>query len=540
VALLTLPQIAARLDDRFHLLTGGSRAALPRQQTLQALIDWSYELLPEAERTLLRRLSVFAGGWTLEAAEAVCADQVDGRWLIVDGSGRSGPSTINHQLSTHEVLDLLSALEEKSLVLVELRDGAIRYRMLETVREYAREKLKGSGELAVIRDRHRDWYLQLAEQFAATTERPEHAAWLIRMEAERDNLWAALAWCREAVDSKTVVRGQGSGVSSDKGARSGEAVFDAAGLPTDHGPLTTDVATAAEKGVRLALALLRFWIHRGHLAEGLRWLEEGLARSGHLSPALRAAAFLATAHLASSRGGRDQSRSLLRSARAEQERVVMLARASGTPAEIAAAVLVLAEIAKDMDDVDAAWELGQEARERLQALGDRLGLLRALAVVIGIALPRRDWEVARALLEERLAICREVGASEALVHTLGALGHLVRDQGDYAQARAFYSESLELRRKAGQWVALAQSFEDLAALARRGQQHERAIRLLGAGEAFCETLGARPPVAIDVEYERTVAEGRAALGEAAFAAAWAEGRAMSLDEAVEYALGEEG
>jgi predicted ATPase/DNA-binding SARP family transcriptional activator len=564
---LTLLQIAARLDDRFHLLTGGSRAALPRQQTLQALIDWSYELLPEAERALLRRLSVFAGGWTLEAAEAVCADQVD-------GSGRSGPSTTNHQLPTYEVLDLLGALEEKSLVLVELRDGAIRYRMLETVREYAREKLEAGaggaegggthevgrvppegragareagggpgpgrfgraadsggplpqagtrpakrvaapgegpgyppklgegpgpgGELAAIRDRHRDWYLQLAEQFAAAIDRPEHVTWLVRLEAELDNLRAALAWCREEAHA--------------------------------------DSESAAEAWLRLAHALNRFWLHRGYIAEGLQWLQGALGRSGPLSPALRAPAFLAAAHLASSRGGRDQSRSFLRSARAEQEEVLCLARVSGTPAEIAPAVLVLADIAHQMNDLDVASELWQEARELTQALGDRMGLLRALGMLGGIAWWRGDGEAARPLLEEQLALCRELGASETLVHTLGALGHLTRDQGDYAQARAFYSESLVLRREAGHWVALAQSLEDLAALDRREQQFERAIRLLGAGEAFCETLGARPPVALVDEYERTVAEGRAALGEAAFAAAWAKGRAMSLEAALECAL----
>jgi non-specific serine/threonine protein kinase len=377
----------------------------------------------------------------------------------------------------------------------------MRYRMLETVREYAREKLEGSGERAAIRGRHRDWFLQLAEQFAATADRPEHTLWLARLEAELDNLRAALAWCRQEADA---------------GSQS-----------------------AAEAWLRLVHPLAGYWLHRGYIAEGVQWLEGALACSDHLSPALRAPAFLAASHAAYSRGGRDQSQSFLRSARAEQEKVVMLARASGTPTEIAQAVLALAHIAQQMPDVDAAWTLGQEARERMQAVGDRMGLVRALGVLVGIALWHLHQEAARPLLEEQLALCRELGASETLVHTLGALGHLARDQGDCAQARSFYSESMVLRRETGHGVALAQSFEDLAALACREQQHERAIRLLGAGEAFCEMLGARPPVALVDEYERTVADGRAALGEAAFAAAWAAGRAMSLDDAVAYALEEE-
>jgi hypothetical protein len=155
-----------------------------------------------------------------------------------------------------------------------------------------------------------------------------------------------------------------------------------------------------------------------------------------------------------------------------------------------------------------------------------------------IALSRGDRRAARPLLEERLALCRELGESEALIHALGAMGHLERDDGDYARARSLYQETLVLRRRLGHQMALAQSLEDFAVLAGREQRAERAIRLLGAGEAFCETLGARPPVAVAAEYERTVAEGRAALGEAAFAAAWAAGRATALDAALDYALGE--
>ena len=134
---------------------------------------------------------------------------------------------------------------------------------------------------------------------------------------------------------------------------------------------------------------------------------------------------------------------------------------------------------------------------------------------------------------------REAGGAERLIHTLGGLGHLERDEGNYELARALYQESLILRRTVGHQLALAQSLEDFAVLAGREQRAARAVRLLGAGEAFCGTIGARPPVAARTDYERTVAEGRAALGEAVFAAAWAEGRAMSLDEALAYALGEE-
>jgi non-specific serine/threonine protein kinase len=530
---LTLPQIAARLDDRFRLLTGGSRVALPRQQTLRALIDWSYELLPEAERTLLCRLSVFAGGWSLEAAEAVCSDF--GVWILEFGLPATSkapgdrPSLSDpiqnpkSKIQNAEVLDLLSALEEKSLVLVEQREGAIRYRLLETVREYAREKLEGSGERAAIRDRHRDCYLRLAEQFAATSDRPEHTSWLVRLEAELDNLRAALAWCQEAADAHRAGRQAGCHAQGAPGLAPGLA-------PDDP----------AEAGLRLANALWWLWMNRGYLAEGQQWLEQALARSQEVPAPVRAAALLRAAHLASARG--DPARLIfLPAARHEHERALALVRQKGDRREIAYALVRLADVtAAGLDpDLDMAWSLCVEARQLFGELGDPSGLAGTLEWLAKIALERGDRQTARAVLEERLAICRKLGGSEALIHALGGLGHLERDEGDYARARAHYQESLLLRQELGHQIALAQALEDFAVLAGREQQHGRAIRLLGAGEAFCETIGAHPPVALAAAYERTVAEGRAALGEAAFAAAWAEGRAMSLEQAIEYALGEE-
>jgi non-specific serine/threonine protein kinase len=502
-------QIAARLDDRFKLLTRGARGALPRHQTLRALIDWSYDSLPEEAAALLRRLSVFSGGWTLEAAEAVCK-AVDSGWWLVDRSGNGndtdqgvpvgvGPTTSHYPPST-DVLDLLDGLVDRSLVLVDAVAEGLRYRLLETVREYARQKLDHSGELAAVRNQHRDWYLQLAEQVEAAASASERTAGLTRLEAERDNLRMALTWCQEAADADP---------------------------PSD----------VAEMGLRLAMALGIFWYTRGHLQEGLQWLEGALARGLAVPAEMRAIAYLKTAPLAFLCGHRDRSQSLVRQARQAQEEVLARARAAGEPHEIAKAILILAEMAAEMKDLDAAGPRGLEARERMAALGEQEGLARALRIVGEAAIAGGDTLTGRAVFEERLAVCRQLDESTFLVHALGALGHVVRDEGDYALARSLYIESLALRRKHNHRIAIAQSLEDLAALARREQQPGQAIRLLGAATAFCETLDAQPPVAIRAEYEHTMAEGRAALGEAAFAAAWAEGRAMSLDEAIEYALG---
>src|SRR5262249_16428140 len=213
---LTPAQIAERMDDRFRLLTTGARGAMPRHQTLHALIDWSYDQLPEPERVLLRRLSVFAGGWTLEAAEAVCAGRDEG-WGMRDESGQEPDRTHPSSLILHqsEVLDLLDSLVDRSLGVAEEQGDGLRYRMLETVREYALERLRdppegGSPEEQSVRARHADYYLDLARQACPFVEKLD-AAWLDRLELEHDNLRGALTFFaaqKETID-KAVQLGAG-------------------------------------------------------------------------------------------------------------------------------------------------------------------------------------------------------------------------------------------------------------------------------------------------------------------------------------------
>jgi len=227
VKVLTVEQIAARLDDRFRLLTGGSRTAVLRQQTLRAMMDWSFDLLSEAERVLFRRLSVFAGGWSLEAAEAVCS-----------GNG----------VDASDILDLLTQLVDKSLVITETRGGEARYRLLETVRQYSQDRLVEAKEAADIRRLHRDWYLDLAEEDKPRRLGLEKAPWLERLETEHDNLRAALEWSLGSGDPQA--------------------------------------------GLRLAVAAFRLW-WRGHFDEGRHWLEEGLAANDKSPSLLRAKALAA-------------------------------------------------------------------------------------------------------------------------------------------------------------------------------------------------------------------------------------------------------
>jgi non-specific serine/threonine protein kinase len=481
-SVLSPVQMLGALEQRFQFLVSRRRDVSPRHRTLRAAIESSYQLLEPPLQQFFARLSVFRGGWTLEGARAVCGEGAD-------------------------VLDHLEQLRGCSLIGVEERNGEVRYRLLETLREYGWEQLAAAGELTAARSRHCDWYLQLAEQADATAARPEQKEWLTRLEGELDNLRAALAWCQEQADSSPT--GQGAGASP-----------------------------GAETGLRLAVALWGLWTNRGYFTEGLQWLEGMLARGSQLPASLRALALLRAAHLADGRGDLERSRTFLEASRREYEQLLTLARGEGSRGDVARTLVSLAEVATQERDLEAAWRFCVEARPLVEELGEPVELAHLLGEMAGVALDRGDLEAARPLREESLAICRKLGVSGPLVHALGGMGHLERHEGNYPQARAYYQESLLLRRELGDRLAQAQSLEDLAVLASRQGEPERAIRLLGAAEAFCETLGARAPMAVPAEYERAVVEGRARLSEAAFAAAWAEGRGMSLEDAIAFALDE--
>jgi tetratricopeptide (TPR) repeat protein len=388
---------------------------------------------------------------------------------------------------------------EKSLVGYEPQRGEARYRLLETVRQYAWEQLGASGERDEIQQRHWEWYLQLAERERAAANLPEQRGWLLRPEREIDNFRAALRSCHEAVD------------------RTGDRA-------------------AAEAGLRLANALDWFWVCRGYLDEGLAALETALADSAALPAAVRAPALGTAGNVAAALRDGPRAQALRSQSRHAYETMLQDARLNGDRQEIATTVLSLLDTCVWLRDQDATLTYGREARQLMEELGDPIGLARALEAIAGVALQRGDPSTARPLLEERLEICRRLGTPSLLIHTLGGIGHLERDEGNYERARAYYQESLLLRREVGDKWALAQSLEDLAALAGKQGQTERAIRLLGAAAAFCETLGTSPPVAEAAPYQATVAEGRAALCEAEFAALWAEGRALSLDQAIDFAL----
>jgi predicted ATPase/class 3 adenylate cyclase len=503
VKALPVAKIAERLDDRFRLLTGGSRTALPRQQTLRALIDWSYDLLTEPEQTLLCRLSVFAGGWTSEAAEAVCADDDDrlagdrrpattdrfGRDTVGGrrASGRSAPgSPCQSVVGGPDVLDLLTALVEKSLVVYDEQEGQARYRLLETVRQYGRDRLLEAGEAAFVRDHHLVFFLQLATEAEPQLRGPEQARWIDCLEREYGNVRAALEW------------------AADSGAM--------------------------ELGLQLGGALWWFWWMRGYLAEGRERVTQLLGR-GELAAhtAVRAKALNCAGLLAFYQGDYEAARSFA------SESLPVL-RALGQPFGIAIALSLLGQLAENEGDLQKAHSLHEESLPLWQESGDLGGFALTLNSLGDVAHSQGDDEAAWAFHERALPIWRSWGDKVGIGMGLHRLGLAACLRGDAATARALYGESLRQFREIGHPAGIVDCLEGIAGLAAAQRQAERATRLLGAAEALREVRRAPRVPSRQADYEHTIADVRAALTEEAFTMVWAEGRAMTPEEAIAHAL----
>jgi predicted ATPase/DNA-binding SARP family transcriptional activator len=559
---LTVEQLLPRLDARFRLLTGGSRTALPRHQTLRATMDWSYELLSEPERALLRRLAVFVGGFTLEAAEAVCGDGGVGPWSLGLREGLTSKSSSepdappqrlrpNAQgLTPDGVLDLLSQLVDKSLVIAEEeRHGEVCYRLLETIREYSWERLVEAGEMETVRGRHREFFLQRAEEAAPKLQGPEQIAWLERLEREHDNVRAALEW---SLSEGRRQKAEGSQDSSE------------AGLPSAFCLLPSGPEAAA----RLATAIEPFWSRRGYFGEGRMWIARALNAAGNLSPELRGPLFLGAARLALLQNDHAAVRGYCEASQG-------ICRASGDQRGIATALGLLGAVAEREGDYASARSLREQILALREEIGSREETADALGSLGSVALKQGDLTAARSLFGSALAIVRELGRLAHVADWLLCLGHVARLEGNYEEARARYEESLTLARQLGARAIVGYGVSDLGLLlikqreyeAARGaleeglriwsevgnnagtvrcleamaqlawaqEEPQRAARLFGAAEALREVLQFPLPPVDRGDYECVPAIA-AALGEAAFAAAWAEGRTMTLEEAVRVAL----
>ncbi|MGI8553422.1 MAG: ATP-binding protein, partial [Dehalococcoidia bacterium] len=563
ISVLSVQQIAEGLNDRFRLLVGRSRPAVARHQTLRAAIDWSYVLLSDAEQHLFCHLSVFAGGFDLAAAEVVgdrgqgtgnrgqgredggqgtgvcpslSADRRPTSVAAIDTSSPPAsrvphPTPVRHPTpdtrhpSTSSVLDLLQHLIEKSLVLVEETQGAARYRLLETVREYAREQLAVSGESEPARHRHAEHYLTLAEQAEPHLIDATQMHWLRRLEEDHGNLRTALAW------------------------------FDG-----QH---------AAEPYVQLSVALWRFWHLQERLSEASGWLATALTYRQRIAPTLEAKVLGTAGMLAKELADYGRARILL-------EEGLALLRQLGDRPGIAAALSNLAGVAYEQSDFGRARDLYEESLALSREAGDRLRISSGLRDLGYVAHIQGDRSGARAFYEEGLALCREQGDAVTTTDFKNALGLLAFENDDNAAARAMFEANLttcealgyqygvglahvnlaQVARRTGDFrdahahlcavmrIAAAagtprgtsQQINFLATLAMDRGQPLRAARLMGAEATLIEAIGSGPNPWYRADFERAQAVSRELLGSPAFAAAWNEGATLPLERAIAYAL----
>ena len=507
VEVLAVTEIASRLGHSLKLLTDGGRTVVPRQRTLRGTLDWSYELLLEGEKKLFRRLSVFAGGWTLEASEAVAS-----------GEG----------VEEGEVLDLLSKLVEKSLVVVEpTAEGEVRYKLLEPVRQHALAKLKENGEAESARRSHAEHFLSLAEEAEPELFGPREVEWWTRLEEEHDNVRVALSWSLEGADS--------------------------------------------ELGLRLAGALRLFWLARGYYGEGRGWLDGALARDGGASVMARVKALGAASVVARRQGDLDRAKSaaeeglrlsaeagaggghdvafftnmlgLVSLLRGDPERAtklaeegLMLSREASDTECIGDSLLLLGHASRSRGDYARAKQFYEEGLALAREPWGGASLVSSCLNHLGwISLREGDLEQATALFEEAAALIREQ-RSEELLMPLCNLGWVALLGGDLGRAKALHNESLALCHEIGDKRYASYCLEGLACVAGVEGEAGRAARLFGTAEALLEAIGLPPATDQRTLEEPYLVAARSQLDVASWEASFAEGKAMTLEQAVEYAL----
>ncbi len=537
-------RMLAELSHRLTFLVGGARDLPARQKTLRSTIDWSHDLLTGDEQNLFRRLAVFVGGATLEVIETVCAIESD-----------------------RNVLETVESLVGKSLLQQQETNGVPRFAMLETIREYAGDRLRSAGEEERMRERHRDAFLSLAEVAEPKLLGAEQAAWLQQLEGEHENLRASFNWSLAEAEPKV--------------------------------------------GLRLCGALYQFWITRGHFFEGREWSTRALTKAGggaftperartltvagglarlqgdYPTARLRFEESLAISReLADQRGvassltglglvayaqgdypaadalheesleiGRKlgDPRGIAKAlrdlgsvaikqgnypaARARLEESLGLLRELGDRWGIAASLNNLGVVADDQGDYEASSARHEESLAIRRELGDRWGIAASLNNLGNLAFDQGDYQAARARHEETLAISRELGDQMGIANSLGNLGNDAYSQGDYAAAQALHSEGLAIRREIQDNLGIVVSLEGLVTVFVALGSSLRATRILGAAERLREKIGSPLPPTDRSEYDQIVAAARAKLSDdAAFDHAWQEGRALTLEQAIALAL----
>jgi predicted ATPase/serine/threonine protein kinase len=506
VKLFSPSAMRKRLASRLELVTGGSRDLPARQQTLRGAFDWSYDLLNAAEQTLFRRLSVFAGGCTLEAVEAVCNTKND---LGMD------------------VLEGMASLVDRNLIQqVEQAEDESRFAMLETIREYGLQKLAASGEESLTRRAHAAYCLVLAEEGACESAGAERSVSLDRLEIEHNNSRAALEWLAENGD--------------------------------------------AEWGLRLSAALFRFWETREYFAEGRDWLGKLLKLGGAMAPTkLRARALFAAGILATGQGDYGSADGLIRdslevarqlgdkhgiavslnalavnardrgevaASRSLSEEGLAVWREIGDSQAVARSLSNLASVVKLQGDYAEARSLYKECLSIFRELGDRVGAAWSLNYEGDVARDQGDATAARSLYEQSLAAFRELGDRWGTAGSLADLGNLALDEKNFAGANSLYRESLKLFKELDHKRGIARLLDCCACSAAAQSEPQRSLRLAGAAAALRQTIGAPLTPVEHIKLEESLEQARQALAGGEGVGAWLEGWAMPIEKAIETAL----
>jgi tetratricopeptide (TPR) repeat protein len=497
--------VLARLGNRLGLLTGGARDLPDRQRTLRATLDWSYALLSDTERLLFARLAVFAGGWPLEAAEAVCDVGDDA-----------------------EVIEHMSALVDKSLVQQRASDRhEPRFAMLETVREYALERLEQSGELGRLRRRHAAYFLKLAEEEERASQGPLQGVWLDRLETEHGNLRAALSWSL------------GSKGDTDMGLQLSGALSHFWYVREHHSEARMWLQRALERPSEATVARAKVLVgaarlawFQGELSRGNTLLEESLALYKILGDDVGTAfALLVLGRIAVSQGNRRRGATLV-------EEGLALFRQQGNVWGIARALIVLGDVALFEGEVDRATAKFQRSLGISRGLEDAEGIALSLLYLGRAAHMRGEAARSETLLKESLEVFRESGDSRGIAEVLLELGRVARARGDSARALGLCRESLVLSQGLDNKVYVAFCLTALAGIIQVTGDPARAARLFGTVEVLLESSGAVLNPRGRLEYDNDLDAARLQLGTIAFAQEWQEGRTMKIDRAVMEAMGD--
>ena len=467
LGVLSPQAISERLRARSPFVLSGVADLPARHRTLRAAVSTSYELLSPEQRAVFRWSAVFAGGFTSAAAGAV----------MVDGD------------EVQDLLPVLATLADKNLLQVsEDPDGQPRFRWLETIRSYAIDLLTLTGELPIARRRHAEYYLAVAEAAEPSLTGRNMSAALDTLEREYDNFRAVFHWALE-------------GEQDDLGI-----------------------------GLRVAGAMFRFWMVRGHLGEARQWLERAIPRSQELSPTIRARALNAAGVIAGMQADNDHAETWFQEGLA-------LWRQIGDTTRVAATIGNLGLVAENRQQLDRAAELFLESQALYEVAGDQRGI--AISLGARALLERQKGHVTEAvsLLEQSVVLFRELGDDRSLANSLANLGHSTLALGDAKRSVAYFSESLRLRESLGNTLDIAECLEGFAAIASIGGRPRRAAQLYGAAEALRESTGAKHLVPVDrAERERQVEDIRRRLGAHTFMSEWAIGRAMLPDDAARLAV----